>query len=145
MTERNTEIENTLLSAVARWNAGDLDGYLGLYHERLLLHGYSPEPLDKAATARRYQKLWQSMAIRGSPNPRLEIVDMFSLGKRLVNRFIMYGHHQGTFVGVAATGRPYSQPGMTIMDFDGNQVVERWSLTDRLSVLAQIGAFTLPS
>jgi|GEM_PF-1976157 len=134
-------IEAALTSAIARWNAGDLDGYLALYDDRLRLHGYSPEPLDKAGTANRYRMVWPSMAAQGSPNPRLEVQDMFSSGNRLVCRFVMSGNQQGPYLEVPPTGRPYALPGMTIMDFDGDKVVERWSLTDRLAVLSQIGAF----
>ena len=37
------------------WNAGDLAGYLTLYDESIRLHGYSPEPMTKAAVAAFYQ------------------------------------------------------------------------------------------
>ena len=47
-----TELETTLLTAVDRWNAGDLDGYLTLYDEGILLHGYSPEPRTSPRSGR---------------------------------------------------------------------------------------------
>lgn len=31
------------------WNAGDLSGYLSLYAEDVRLHGFAPEPMDKAS------------------------------------------------------------------------------------------------
>jgi hypothetical protein len=31
--------EQVLSDALERWNAGDLDGYLGLYDEPIRLHG----------------------------------------------------------------------------------------------------------
>ena len=34
---------DALSDAQARWNAADLDGYLELYDERTVLHGYAPE------------------------------------------------------------------------------------------------------
>ena len=40
--------QEALSAAVESWNAGDLDGYLRLYDEGIRLHGYSPEPMDKA-------------------------------------------------------------------------------------------------
>jgi hypothetical protein len=40
--------QQALSAAQQRWNAGDLDGYVRLYDERIRLHGYAPEPMDKA-------------------------------------------------------------------------------------------------
>jgi len=40
--------QEALPAALERWNAGDLEGYLSLYDEGIRLHGYSPEPMDKA-------------------------------------------------------------------------------------------------
>lgn len=134
-------IEDALRKAIARWNAGDLDGYLELYDERVKLHGYSPAPLDKNGVVNRYKMVWQTMAALNRPNPTLEVQEVFSAGHRRVCRFLMSGLHQGSYLGFPATGRPYGLPGMTIMHFEGQQVVERWSLTDRLTVLSQIGAF----
>jgi hypothetical protein len=44
-------IEDALAKAVNCWNAGDLDGYLELYDDRIRLHGYSAEPMNKRASA----------------------------------------------------------------------------------------------
>jgi ketosteroid isomerase-like protein len=137
-------IEDAHNRAIARWNAGDLDGYLELYDERLRLHGYSAEPLSKSDAAKRYAMVWQTLAALGRRSPRLEVKELFSSGNRLACRFVMSGSHQGSFMGVPATGRSYEMSGMTIMHFDHGRVVERWSLTDRLSVLIQIGAFVPP-
>lgn len=40
--------QEALAAAYGSWNAGDLDGYLSLYDEGIALHGYSPEPMNKA-------------------------------------------------------------------------------------------------
>jgi hypothetical protein len=134
-------VERALERAIARWNDGDLERYLELYDERLKLHGYSVEPLSKSDTAKRYAMVWQTLAAPGRRSPVLEVKEVFSSGNRLVCRFVMSGLHQGPYAGVPATGRPYEQNGMTIMHFDGELVIERWSLTDRLGVLIQVGAF----
>jgi enoyl-CoA hydratase/carnithine racemase len=36
--------QEALAAAYESWNAGDLDGYLCLYDEGIVLHGYSPSP-----------------------------------------------------------------------------------------------------
>ena len=46
-----TANEANLQRAFDAWNARDLDGYLALYDDSIRLHGYSPEPMDKASVA----------------------------------------------------------------------------------------------
>ena len=127
------------------WNAGDLPGYLSLYDERIKLHGYSPEPMNKAAVTGFYQMIWSTMAAEGKPNPSLEFHDVLTKSDRYCCRFTMSGVHKGTFLGVPATGKPYVLPGITIMHFVGGKVIERWSSADMLGVLVQIGAVPPPA
>jgi predicted ester cyclase len=121
--------------AIANWNAGDLDGYLELYDDGIRLHGYSEAPMDKASVAAFYRGIHD--AVHAS---RIEIHDVMEDGDKLCARFTMSGVHGGELAGVAATGKPISQDGMTILRFDGDKCVERWSVADMLAVLVQIGA-----
>lgn len=132
-------MEDVLGRAISRWNAGDLDGYLDLYDDRIELHGYSAEPMDKAAVVNHYRTVWAALAADGSANPHLDIKEVLSNSDRLACRFVMSGIHQGPFMGVPATGRPYLCQGITIMRFVGPRVVERWSITDTVKQLTQIG------
>jgi predicted ester cyclase len=127
-----------------RWNAGDLPGYLTLYDEAIKLHGYTPEPMSKPAVTGFYQMIWATMAEVGKPNPTLTFHEVLTDGDLYSCRFAMSGVHQGPFMGVPATGKPYVLPGITIMRFDGPTVLERWSSADMLSVLIQIGAVPPP-
>jgi len=130
-------IEDVLSSAVSRWNAGDLDGYLDLYDDRIKLHGCSAEPWTK----QRWSNITErALAADGSANPHLDIKDVVSNGDRLACRFVMSGIHQGPFIGVPGTGRPYLCQGITIMRFVGPRVVERWSMTDAVKQFTQSGA-----
>jgi predicted ester cyclase len=140
MSYLTTRVEH----ARQRWNAGDLAGYLSLYDEQIRLHGYTPEPMNKAAVTGFYQMIWSTMAADGKPNPSLDFHDVLSDGDRYCCRFTMSGVHKGTFLGVPATGKPYVLPGITIMHFAGGTVIERWSSADMLSVLVQIGAVPPP-
>ncbi len=59
-------------------------------------------------------------------------------------RFTMTGAQTGEFMGALASARPYALEGITIMRFDGDRVVERWSTADFLSMMMQIGAIPPP-
>jgi len=60
---------------------------------------------------------------------------------KVILRFTMVGTHTEPFLGIDATGRSVRIPGMTILRFEDQKCVERWSVTDSLSLLAQLGAF----
>jgi steroid delta-isomerase-like uncharacterized protein len=125
--------------AVDRWNAGDLDGYLEVYAEDVRLHGFGPEPLDKDGGRAFYEALAAAF-----PGSRLHVHDTFGAGGRLTARFTLTGRHDGTFLGVPATGRQIALAGITILHFRDGACVERWSCSDVLGVLVQIGAVPPP-
>ena len=138
------ELAARVEAARQRWNAGDLPGYLSLYDDAIKLHGYTPEPMTKPAVTGFYQMIWATMAAEGKPNPTLTFHEVLTDGDLYSCRFTMAGVHQGPFMGVPATSRPYVLPGITIMRFAGSTVVERWSSADMLGVLVQIGAVPPP-
>jgi predicted ester cyclase len=128
--------QKALSAAHASWNAGDLEGYLRLYDDAIRLHGYAPEPLDKTAVRGFYQAIFAAF---GDPPP-LEFHDVLWQGDTAAIRFSMRGTHVGEFMGVPATGIAISLPGITILRFAGEKVIERWSQTDMLGLLVQLGA-----
>jgi predicted ester cyclase len=130
--------------AVAAWNAGDLEGYLTLYHERIQLHGYTPAPLDKPGVRGFYQMIHSTLTAAGAKSPTLRLEGVIEQDDRIAARFVLTGEHQGPFMGVPSTGRSIALPGITIMHFRDGRVVERWSSADMLGLLAQIGAWSPP-
>lgn len=136
--------KDVLLHAVERWNAGDLDGYLTLYDASIRLHGYSPEPMDKAGVTEFYKVIFSSLPEAGKACPRLDVLDMIGEGDEVACRFVMSGTHSGTFLNVPASGRPYALPGITMLKFAGGKVIERWSSADMLGLLVQVGAVPPP-
>jgi predicted ester cyclase len=128
-----------LSAAQDRWNAGDLDGYLTLYDERIRLHGYSPEPMSKAEVRGFYEAFFGAF-----DTPKLEFHEVLWSGDACAIRFTATGRHIGEFMGVPATGTPITLPGITILHFEGERVVERFSQSDMLGLLVQIGAVPAP-
>ena len=116
-------------------NAGDLEGYLDLYHERVAFHGLGPEPLGKEGVRAVYGAL-----LAGLGAPRLEVQEELHDGDRAALRFTLSGRHEGDFLGVPATGRDIVLPGITTMRFDGERVIERHTMSDVLGVLTRLGA-----
>lgn len=141
--DMNSDIDR-LNRAIASWNAGDLDGYLTLYGDDIRLHGYTPQPMNKAEVAGFYRQIWDALPEKGKPNPRLEVLDIFASGDKVTCRFVMSGTHTGTFMGVPKSDADYVLPGITILKFADGRVVERWSNADMLGLMMQIGAIPAP-
>ena len=136
MSNRTDALER----ARERWNAGDLPGYLALYGHGIRLHGYTPEPMGKIAVEGFYRSIFAAF-----DSPQLIFHEMLESGDSVTIRFTMTGTHVGEFMGVPSTGRKIALPGITILRFDGDTVIERWSSADMLGLLVQLGAVPAPS
>ncbi len=128
-----------LASALDCWNAGDLDGYLALYEERIRLYGYSPQPMSKSEVRSFYEAIFTAF-----DRPKLEFHETLWDGSACAIRFTMTGTHTGPFMGTPATRRHIVLPGITILHFDEAKVIERFSQADMLGLLGQIGATPTP-
>ena len=131
---------DALTHARGRWNAGDLPGYLELYAAGVRLHGFRPEPMGKGEVEVFYQGIFAAF-----DSPQLVFHDTLQSGESVTVRFTMTGTHAGQFMGVPPTGRAIALSGITILRFEGATVVERWSSTDLLGLLIQIGAVLAPA
>src|SRR3954447_2650891 len=98
--------QEALSAALESWNAGDLDGYLALYDDSIRLHGYSPEPMDKAQVRGFYEDIF-----RAFDSPGLEFHEVLWDADACTIRFTMTGRHVGEFMGVAETGNDIALPG----------------------------------
>ena len=128
-----------LSAALDSWNAGDLDGYLRLYDEGIRLHGYSQEPMGKAQVRGFYEGIFSAF-----DTPKLSFDEVLWDGDVCAIRFAMTGRHVQEFMGVPATGTPITLPGITILHFRGERVIERFSQADMLGLLVQVGAVPAP-
>ena len=131
---------DALERARERWNAGDLPGYLALYAPEIRLHGYTPAPMGKVEVGGFYGNIFAAFG-----SPQLVFHDVLESGDSVTVRFTMTGTHVGEFMGVPPTGRAIALPGITILRFDGDTVIERWSSADMLGLLVQLGAVPAPS
>ena len=132
--------QQALSAACDSWNAGDLEGYLRLYDEEIRLHGYAPEPMGKAQVRGFYQGIFSAFG-----TPKLSFEEVLWNGDTCAIRFTMTGRHVQEFMGVPATGTAITLPGLTILHFRGDRVIERFSQADMLGLLVQLGAVPAPA
>lgn len=67
------------------------------------------------------------------------ILDIIAQGERAAVRLRFAGMHQGTFFGVAPTGREIAWGGAAFFTTDGRQITELWVLGDVDAVKQQLG------
>jgi predicted ester cyclase len=78
------------------------------------------------------------------PDAQVVFEDWIVEGDKCVARFRFDGTHLGEFMGIAPTNRRVSVTGITIMRFEGDQVVERWSEMNYLGLLQALGVSPFP-
>jgi|ERR1043166_3879303 predicted ester cyclase len=112
--------------------------YFDLYAEHAVIHGYDGVEPGLPNIRRYYRALWEAF-----PDVRLTLDEVFSADQRLACRFTIEGTHEGPFRGLGATGRRIKYAGITILHFDNGKCVERWSQTDRVGLLRQLGVIQI--
>ena len=129
-----------LFAALASWNAGDLDGYL----DTLRRAHPTARLLPRADVQDRCPRVYQGI-FGAFDTPQLEFDEVVWDGDACAIRFTMTGRHIAEFMGVPATNVPIALPGITILHFERERVVERFSQADMLGLLVQIGAIPAPA
>src|SRR5271166_3768986 len=99
-----------LQHGLARFRVRDLDGYLALYSDSVIHHGYSSRIRPGVRGLRdHYNHL-----LKGFPDLRIEVDDIMAEGEKVAHRFTFFGTHRGEFLGIAATGKSISAAGIQV-------------------------------
>ena len=135
-----TTPQDRLAAAHASWNAGDLDGYLELYDDAIRLHGYSPEPMGKPEVARVLRGDLRRLRLAPARLPR------GAVGRRRVHDPLHDDRPPRRRVhGRAGHRADIALPGITILHFEGDRSIERFSQADMLGLMVQMGAIPAPA
>lgn len=78
------------------------------------------------------------------PDLHVTIQDQLAEGDRVVTHKLFRGTHQGTFMGLAPTGRQIAFAVIDILRLDQGKVVEHWAIQDRLALMQQLGLLSGP-
>jgi predicted ester cyclase len=80
------------------------------------------------------------MVLGGFPDVRFTVEELFGEDDKVAVRWRWEGTHQGTFVGVAPTGRTVNHTANIIFHFKDDKIISQWVEMDYASVQRQIGA-----
>ena len=126
----------TTRRAIEAFNSTDRkEQYLELYSPDATLHGYAGVRPGLEGIREFYHAFWHAF-----PDAKVHIDDMFTSGDRLALRFHLTATHRGPFHGIPPTDTAIHFDGITILRFERDRCVERWSQSDFLSLLQQLGA-----
>src|SRR5262245_8802570 len=96
-------------------------------------------PSGPAAARRAAQELRT-----GVPDAQYTVEDLIAEGDMVVVHRVMRGTHRGEFQGIPATDKPVTVPGLDIFRLADGKIAERWTISDQLGLLQQIGVVPAP-
>jgi len=73
------------------------------------------------------------------PDVHVTIDDMFAEGDKVVSRVTMTGTFKGEYMGIAPTGKKFTQRAILITQWVGGKEVEAWAAYDTLTFYRQLG------
>jgi steroid delta-isomerase-like uncharacterized protein len=73
---------------------------------------------------------------------RISIDDVIAEGEQMAVRWTFTGTQSGDFLGIQATGKKLTLPGISIVRMKDGKIVEGWDGYDALGMLRQLGAAT---
>jgi len=85
-------------------------------------------------------KQFTAASYKNVPDLNQTIEDIVAEGDKVVVRFTISGTHNGEFMGIAPTGKKFTQTSTSIFRIAGGKIAEVWWLADTLGLLQQLGA-----
>ena len=74
------------------------------------------------------------------PDLICSVNEMIAEGDYIANRYTIQGTHQGTYRGIAPTGKSIKYSGLEINKIANGKFVETWGISDTLGLMQQLGA-----
>ena len=115
-------------------NARDMGAF-----EIFALDAVHHNPFPGTPPGREGNKQGMLLLFAAFPDWQTTIEDLIAEADKVVVRMMQHGTHQGTFFGLAATGKQVSVAGIAIFRLCDGQIVEEWLITDQLDALRHIG------
>jgi steroid delta-isomerase-like uncharacterized protein len=138
-TEQNKQVVEEFIQAL--FTRGDVSAVERYLAADFVAHDPAMPDLSHDAAG------FRDAAVRiraGLPDWHSEVHRLIAEGDYVAEHFTASGTHRGEIMGVPATGRRVTMPGINIFRLRDGQIVERWGNLDMLGFLAQLGVVTPP-
>lgn len=137
-THEATLVRSLLRDVVA---GGELDRINELLAEDFVNHTSVESGADQAVQGRESFRAEVQRLREGFPDLDLRVEHLISEGGYVAAHFRVTGTHRGPFGGYEATGRFVDVPAVTLFRIAHGRVADRWNVTDRLTMMRQMGVF----
>jgi steroid delta-isomerase-like uncharacterized protein len=117
------------------WHKGNLMAVEEIYDTNFVDHSPFPGTTPDREGIKQFIKIMRD----AFPDIRLTIEDLIAENDKVVERVTATGTNKGEFMGITPTGKQITVPVITINRFAGGKIVERWSLSDQLAMMQQLG------
>jgi predicted ester cyclase len=141
MSETNKATVRRLVEEVQ--NRHDLARMDAFFIPDFINHLETPDNSSETNAVERAKDVFRQM-FSAFPDLHVTIQDQVAEGDRVVTRKLFQGTHQGTFLGIAPTGRPIAFAVIDILRLEDGKVVEHWAIQDRLALMQQLGVVPAP-
>jgi C-1 hydroxylase len=84
-------------------------------------------------------KQWATTIFKSFSDFHETIEDIVAEGDKVWVRIKITGTHTGEFLGLAPTGKKFTETSVDIFRIDNGKLVEGWNVTDELDFLKQLG------
>lgn len=117
------------------WNKGNL----GLMDELLTADFVDHNQMPGAPRGPKGYKAFLSVFRSAFPDLHLDLEQVFAEGDRIAVRLSAHGTHQGSFMGIPATGKQVSIGSMIFFALRDGKLAERWGILDLPGLMQQLG------
>lgn len=125
---------------IAALNARDFEGYLSRIDDSYVGQSETaPGPIRGREGVRQNME----MIFGGFPDLRIEIVQIIANGDSVVIRTRSTGTHNGSFAGVAPTGKTVVVEGCTVTDIRNGKAIRGRLYSETATLLKQLGVLPL--
>ena len=124
------------------WNNRDWDTIRSLLHPEYIYTG--PDGQEASGIEDGLTVGWKEHA-DGLPDGRVELNALYGDGDVVVTEFTVRGTHNGTWLGIAPTGKSVEVDLCNIIEFRDGKAIRERDYLDTLGVFVQLGAVQMPS
>jgi steroid delta-isomerase-like uncharacterized protein len=79
------------------------------------------------------------------PDLTATVDEQIAEGEKVVSLVTMTGTHQGDFMGIPATGRAFTIPGVSVWEVRGGHLISEWVSWDSMGMMQQLGIGSAPA
>ncbi|HEY5602480.1 MAG TPA: ketosteroid isomerase-related protein [Gammaproteobacteria bacterium] len=134
-----TDMEKLYQNYVAAWSARDIEAVVSFFTDDCV---YEDVALGAISRGKGELRPFVLATLAAIPDFKIEPKSVFATVDRLVSEWIMSGTQTGDFPGLPATGKGFTVPVASIMEFQRGKIRRNTDYWNLASFLQQVGAMT---